>query len=581
MQRAAAAIVFLVAAAAHADPPCGVVEVRFQPGAQQLQIVAWIENANADFVDTLYITRAVGNFGLGNRPGDHLLVSNWHTVYGRRDMVFPVWSHHRDHHYPLVVMGGACGNSPATCNSCSCGSPPCEHECWENTVAYHEVVSSTETSYCEPQTTPLDTSHAVALDVMTCASGQRGSFSKGAYADAPAFSLYPPRADVVVKGVLDSPDVLDFANQNDLVAVSQATPLPGGLVSPPIFWAPINQPAGDYVAWIEVSQQYDWSAGHSESNPDHLPTTDPNPPWGDYGHPFAGQPAVLYKVPFHYDGTGSTEIATDYAGYSTWDGSDGTLHAPDGTITNGIDGSGSRRIVDSNDGSDVYRVKVVVGSCAGGVIPIVDLGGPHDMGGDSDAGTIINPGCPAPDPAGNLKLVPSPQKVDFTFTQPSTGATPAYYEVRYRVGLTPIASTVFEQQSPAPSVNPGKPGDTLSGTVDQLMAQTSYGIAVRAVAACGSKSAVVSQVTATPTLTFAVLHSCFVATAAFGSPMMAEVAALRKFRDAHLLRSPAGRLLTAAYYAFSPPLAALISTDENLRALARRALAPIVTMVTR
>jgi hypothetical protein len=593
-------MLFLASAVAQADPPCGVAEIRFQPGAHDLQIVVWIEDSAGNYVDTPYVTRAVGTFGLANRAGSALLKTNYHWIYGAREMVFPVWAHRRNHHYPKVVMGGCCGNDPSSVcpPGCQYAGSSCSGDCENDTIAYHSLVSTSEPFYCQPQATPLDTSNPVPIDVMSCAS--RGTFSKGAYANPPAFSLYPPRADLTTMNPkIDSNDVLDFLNQNDLVAVSAATPLPGALASPPVFWAPINQPVGDYVAWIEIAQEYDWTPGHNPEHctkyctncpgyptvcpqPDHPNPVDPHGEWDFEGHQFLGQPAILYKIPFHYDGNGTTEIATQFAGYADWDGSTGTLHPPDGTIITNVAGSGAGRLVDVDDGTDVYRAKLITGVCQGGVIPIVDAG-VNDMRGPiaTDAGTVVVPNCPVPSPVSNLELTPGDKKIDLKFTQPASGPTPAYYAVRYREGTTPIAGAVFEQQNSAPSVQASAPGTVLTGTVDQLMSATSYGVAVRAVTACGSKSAVVSKVAAVPQHQFATLHGCFIATAAFGSPMMAQVAALRKFRDTRLLDNPLGRLGTAVYYAFSPPLAAVIASDENLRALARRALAPIVALVTR
>jgi len=62
---------------------------------------------------------------------------------------------------------------------------------------------------------------------------------------------------------------------------------------------------------------------------------------------------------------------------------------------------------------------------------------------------------------------------------------------------------------------------------------------------------------------------CFVATAAYGSPMAAEVIALSRFRDNFLLKSALGRSLVKAYYHISPPLAAVIARSHLLRAATR------------
>jgi hypothetical protein len=69
---------------------------------------------------------------------------------------------------------------------------------------------------------------------------------------------------------------------------------------------------------------------------------------------------------------------------------------------------------------------------------------------------------------------------------------------------------------------------------------------------------------------------CFIATAAFGSPMAPEVALLRAFRDSCLLTNSPGRLFVEFYYWISPPIADFISRDENLRQITRIILWPLV-----
>ncbi|MDX1410029.1 MAG: CFI-box-CTERM domain-containing protein, partial [Saprospiraceae bacterium] len=69
---------------------------------------------------------------------------------------------------------------------------------------------------------------------------------------------------------------------------------------------------------------------------------------------------------------------------------------------------------------------------------------------------------------------------------------------------------------------------------------------------------------------------CFIATAAYGSPLAAEVDLLRQFRDRFLLPFTAGQFLVRAYYFSSPPLAALISRHSGLQAVMRVILWPVV-----
>ncbi|WP_027339317.1 type II secretion system protein [Halonatronum saccharophilum] len=69
---------------------------------------------------------------------------------------------------------------------------------------------------------------------------------------------------------------------------------------------------------------------------------------------------------------------------------------------------------------------------------------------------------------------------------------------------------------------------------------------------------------------------CFIATAAFGSPLDSSVVILREFRDQYLLTNNLGSRFVDIYYYLSPPLANLIADNDIFRFIVRVLLMPIV-----
>lgn len=69
---------------------------------------------------------------------------------------------------------------------------------------------------------------------------------------------------------------------------------------------------------------------------------------------------------------------------------------------------------------------------------------------------------------------------------------------------------------------------------------------------------------------------CFIATAAFGSPMAGQVEILRQFRDRHLLTNNLGRKFVAWYYRNGPDAANRIEDKPLIKAAIRVALYPLI-----
>jgi DUF971 family protein len=73
---------------------------------------------------------------------------------------------------------------------------------------------------------------------------------------------------------------------------------------------------------------------------------------------------------------------------------------------------------------------------------------------------------------------------------------------------------------------------------------------------------------------------CFIATAAYGTPMAEEIQILREFRDECLLTNSVGQAFVDFYYRVSPPIAEFIVEHPSLKPMVRVGLAPAVAIST-
>jgi hypothetical protein len=73
---------------------------------------------------------------------------------------------------------------------------------------------------------------------------------------------------------------------------------------------------------------------------------------------------------------------------------------------------------------------------------------------------------------------------------------------------------------------------------------------------------------------------CFIATAAYGTPLHEDIDILRDFRDKYLMTNPFGKEFVKIYYETSPPIAEVISEHEWLRTIVREGMVkPLVYIV--
>lgn len=504
------------------------IEVEIKPLGDP-QIAIWIEDAQGTFISTIMVTRLVGTFGLGNRPGRGDLRGGFLWPYGKREMTLPVWAHKHGVQYDRLVF----------------------QDCRESSLGWHESHSSREPFYCRP-VTPAE----MMVDTITCPTTafntdkgipvSRIDRSRnpecGSVANLPPKTVYPPRNDIVRRdSSRDADGVEQYANINQLDAVSKATPAPNQ-----IFRASYLMPGalapGDYVVFVEVNQEYDTNATF---HPDAF--QDPQLP--DYGMQTVGQPSVVWRIPITIGEDEGEATAKDYFGYGSPTGADGNINTPDPSkITVNVPGSGAERLAMIGN---THRVRV-----------------------------SYNPAAPCEAPAAvtGLEMVSNTfDQIDLHFTGSDQATS---YEVRYMHGAGEMETLEqFLNAVPGPTVLPGASGTDFSFSLNMLQPAQTYTVGVRALDACGQSSSLTTVAVETAVRKFATVDACFIATAAYGSKDDASVATLRSFRDRVLMTSEGGREMVDLYYAISPPIADVIRDHESLRFIVRQLLGPVVSLV--
>jgi hypothetical protein len=577
---------------ARADGPTvpRAVEFRFTATARA-QIALWIEKPDGTFMGTVRLTQAVALHGIGNRPGASQMNSGFRWPYGRRLDALPVWAHRR-----AAAPGAAQFKSvifqhrtfEGCASNAGCGGSD----------------SSVESYFC--LSFKRETTLRSALDAVSCASvfsSDKGRFltaddvangyaepielgGVGMMRPIESTSLYPPRRDgagcATSASCIDHPDARTYVQHvhevmPEIDAVTMATP-PADQEQSVLFTIPGAWVDSDYVAFVEVNVEGDHNAVF---NPDTYRTPQlPPEAWDSwaiqFGYPYRGQPSVVFKVPFSLV-TSATFATVDPVGFSDINGfgpAGGDLRPMDDSITNdpstpATAGSGADRLrlIAPRD----YRFQVNV----------------RDM--------EFCQAHAAPGPPVALSVTVDPDEKHshefgrLHFVVPVSDHTIDHYEVRYsKTAITPDSPPTFdgalpviaaETDSVALSVpTGGVAGSAVDVGFGGMEPLTKYWIAVRAVDTCNLAGPYAVSTLTTTRINFTQLSGCFVATAAYGSAMEPQVAALRTVRDALRPRSPLFAVATDLYYRAGPAVAAVIARSDGARVLVREVIGPVVEL---
>lgn len=569
--------VFLASPALAQDGDLRVLEIAFHP-TRRAQIAVWIERSDGTFVHTLALTRAVAYRGIGNRPGASQMNSGFLWPYGRREGVLPVWAHRRAaapdaRQFRRIIFQDRTSEGWASRSASDFSQE--QYFC----LSFNREASSMDALDAVSCPSVFNSDKGRYLTETDVANGysepMETSPGNGVMRPLSLESLYPPRRDVVrcdAIGCYDHADVDAFATDARAVmpeidAVTMATPPEGEHTL--MFTVPTAWENGEYAVFIEVNTEGDYNAVWG---PQRFPTpVAPSGSWDfwamEYGYSFRGQPSVVYRIPFTLTSGATTVFEREPVGYGSLDGSDGELHAMDGSITQSpldAPGSGADRLM---LGTSDHRVRVrVIGPevCQENLPPASIEGLVVEEYSDRKQAHRF----------AHLRFVAPAEDFGIARYDVRVSSEPIVDDESFMRALQAQAATLENEALVVP-ITP-RPGEPIEVDFGGLSPEQRYYVAARAIDLCNVAGPIAATEHTTPAIEFTTVSPCFVATAAYGTPLAQEIGVLRRFRDRHLRTNFVGRALVGVYETIGPSMADAIRGNDTLRAATRAALAPIV-----
>jgi hypothetical protein len=609
------------------------VELLFTP-APRAQMAIWIEQADGTFMTTVRLTESVAYRGIGNRPGANQMNTGFRYPYGRREGALPVWAHRRRDAggalFPRVLFWGRmsrdgvhAGEGYASISEDPTGSNTVDdHFC----LSFADEANALDAVTCASVFRSNKGRYVTSADVSSGLAVQpwQNTEPRSHWSALSTQSLYPPRRDMgTCSTCADHPDVFRFAQDAraampEIDAVTMAT-LRGSEPYTLRFAVPPDWPDGDYVAWLEVHVEADYNEFW---NPDIYGPPAPDPSSGDdhwdywahaRGIPWRGQPSVVFRVPFQIVPHGGEWTVSKPHGHGEMHGLHGSMAlmetSPITDDPSAAPGSGADRLRLRPDGTRLRVVVKPTDVCMGENAPAL-CGEPCDDdafcapdGLDcSPRGVCADP-CDAsfepPPLVPGLEVLPHPDPgrshhhAILRFTVPESHRSIVEFHARYQPGRIevpdapdtawftstlelPIKDTELEASGLVLPTPP--PGSVVEVEIGGLAVQSRHVVGIRAEDQCGRVGPIATAEMTTTEIHFATVSPCFVATAAYGSPLEPRVGVLRRLRDRHLQNHSLGRALVSAYYRAGARAAVGLEQAPWLRPVVRAGLTPLVAL---